>query len=238
MLQKWMKKISFPIVPAMLLVIGFLLAAAAIFIFASLSEEIVEKEPFEFDPVIIDAIRSYSSPGLDRVMLFFTEIGSKLALGILLAVGMLWLWFKRQNLWGMVFFLLAVGGGGLLNLLLKNAFQRKRPNADPLVEALGFSFPSGHAMGSMVYYGFLGYLVVRSKRKPLRKAGWTLLFAVAIIGIGISRIYLGVHYPSDIIAGYSAGLVWLLLCIAALEAVYFYKRQGDDPSDWKVADDD
>ncbi|MCQ6267022.1 phosphatase PAP2 family protein [Fictibacillus sp. WQ 8-8] len=224
MLQKWMKKISFPIVPAVLLVIGFLLAAAAIFIFASLSEEIVEKEPFEFDPVIIDAIRSYSSPGLDRVMLFFTEIGSKLALGILLAVGMLWLWFKRQNLWGMVFFLLAVGGGGLLNLLLKNAFQRKRPNADPLVEALGFSFPSGHAMGSMVYYGFLGYLVVRSKRKPLKKAGWTLLFAVAIIGIGISRIYLGVHYPSDIIAGYSAGLVWLLLCIAALEAVYFYKQ--------------
>ncbi|SFE21775.1 undecaprenyl-diphosphatase [Bacillus sp. OV194] len=224
MLQKWMKKISFPIVPAVLLVIGFLLAAAAIFIFASLSEEIVEKEPFEFDPVIIDAIRSYSSPGLDRVMLFFTEIGSKLALGILLAVGILWLWFKRQNLWGMVFFLLAVGGGGLLNLLLKNAFQRKRPNADPLVEALGFSFPSGHAMGSMVYYGFLGYLVVRSKRKPLRKAGWTLLFAVAIIGIGISRIYLGVHYPSDIIAGYSAGLVWLLLCIAALEAVYFYKQ--------------
>ncbi len=224
MLQKWMKKISFPIVPAVLLVIGFLLAAAAIFIFASLSEEIVEKEPFEFDPVIIDAVRSYSSPGLDRVMLFFTEIGSKLALGILLAVGMLWLWFKRQNLWGMVFFLLAVGGGGLLNLLLKNAFQRKRPNADPLVEALGFSFPSGHAMGSMVYYGFLGYLVVRSKRKPLRKTGWTLLFAVAIIGIGISRIYLGVHYPSDIIAGYSAGLVWLLLCIAALEAVYFYKQ--------------
>ncbi|MED2974055.1 phosphatase PAP2 family protein [Fictibacillus sp. B-59209] len=224
MIQKWMKKISFPIVPAVLLVIGFLLAAAAIFIFASLSEEIVEKEPFEFDPVIIDAVRSYSSPGLDRVMLFFTEIGSKLALGILLAVGMLWLWFKRQNLWGMVFFLLAVGGGGLLNLLLKNAFQRKRPNADPLVEALGFSFPSGHAMGSMVYYGFLGYLVVRSKRKPLRKAGWTLLFAVAIIGIGISRIYLGVHYPSDIIAGYSAGLVWLLLCIAALEAVYFYKQ--------------
>ncbi|UZJ78185.1 phosphatase PAP2 family protein [Fictibacillus sp. KU28468] len=224
MLKKWMKKISFPIVPAVLLVIGFLLAAAAIFIFASLSEEIVEKEPFEFDPVIIDAVRSYSSPGLDRVMLFFTEIGSKLALGILLAVGMLWLWFKRQNLWGMVFFLLAVGGGGLLNLLLKNAFQRKRPNADPLVEALGFSFPSGHAMGSMVYYGFLGYLVVRSKRKPLRKIGWTLLFAVAIIGIGISRIYLGVHYPSDIIAGYSAGLVWLLLCIAALEAVYFYKQ--------------
>ncbi|MDN4075728.1 phosphatase PAP2 family protein [Fictibacillus terranigra] len=224
MIQKWMKKISFPIVPAVLLLIGFILAATAIYIFASLSEELIEKEPFTFDPVIIHAVRSFSSPGLDRVMLFFTEIGSTLALGILVVAGMLWLGFKRQNLWGMVFFLLTVGGGGILNLLLKNAFQRKRPNADPLVEALGFSFPSGHAMGSMVYYGFLGYLVVRSKRKPLRKAFWTLLFAVAIIGIGISRIYLGVHYPSDIIAGYSAGMVWLLLCIAALEAVYFYKR--------------
>ncbi|MGG1573129.1 phosphatase PAP2 family protein [Fictibacillus sp. NRS-1165] len=224
MIQKWMKKISFPIVPAVLLLIGFILAATAIYIFASLSEELIEKEPFTFDPVIIHAVRSFSSPGLDRVMLFFTEIGSTLALGILVVAGMLWLGFKRQNLWGMVFFLLTVGGGGILNLLLKNAFQRKRPNADPLVEALGFSFPSGHAMGSMVYYGFLGYLVVRSKRKSLRKAFWTLLFAVAIIGIGISRIYLGVHYPSDIIAGYSAGMVWLLLCIAALEAVYFYKR--------------
>lgn len=224
MFKQQLKKFSFPLVPSLLLVLGFGLAVGAIFIFTELSEEILEKEPFEFDPMIIDAVRSYSSSGMDRFMVVLTEMGSKLALAILLLVGMAWLWFKRRNLWGMVFFLVAVAGGGLLNLILKNTFQRKRPNADPVVEALGFSFPSGHAMGSFVYYGFLGYLVVRSKRKPLRKAAWSIFFAAAIIGIGISRIYLGVHYPSDILAGYAAGLVWLLLCIAALEAVYYYKR--------------
>ncbi|SDN37631.1 undecaprenyl-diphosphatase [Fictibacillus solisalsi] len=226
MIKRLIKKVSFPLIPTLLLLAGFGLATACLLIFAELSEDVLEKKTFGFDPVIIDAVRSYSSPAMDRIMLVFTEIGSKLALGILVAAGMLWLWLKRKNIWGMLFFLIAVGGGGLLNLILKGAFQRKRPHTDPIVEALGFSFPSGHAMGSLVYYGFLGYLVVRSKRTAGIKFLWAFLFGAVIILIGISRIYLGVHYPSDVIAGYAAGLVWLLLCVAALEAVYFYKRRN------------
>ena len=93
-----------------------------------------------------------------------------------------------------------------------------------IIGADGFSFPSGHSMGSMTYYGFLIYLVLRSKRKPYSKLSLGILFCLVILLIGISRIYLGVHYPSDVLAGYMAGGVWLVICISLLEIIYLYKE--------------
>ena len=144
-------------------------------------------------------------------------------LGLLLVISMIWLFVKRKNLWGMRFYFITVAGGGLLNLWLKSFFERERPNVNRIIEAEGFSFPSGHSMGSMTYYGFLIYLVLRSKRKPYSKFGLGILLCLVILLIGISRIYLGVHYPSDVMAGYMAGSVWLVLCISLLEIIYLYK---------------
>ena len=121
-------------------------------------------------------------------------------------------------------YFITVAGGGLLNLLLKNFFDRERPNINIIIEANGFSFPSGHSMGSMTYYGFLIYLILRSKRKPLSKLGLGILLCLVILLIGISRIYLGVHYPSDVLAGFVAGSVWLMICISLLEIIYLYKE--------------
>jgi membrane-associated phospholipid phosphatase len=148
---------------------------------------------------------------------------SDFMLGLLLLISMIWLFQKRKNLYGMLFFLITVAGGGLLNLFLKNFFERERPNVNRIIEADGFSFPSGHSMGSITYYGFLVYLILRSARKPLSKAGLGILLCLVILLIGISRIYLGVHYPSDVLAGYMAGGAWLIICISLLEIMYLYR---------------
>lgn len=182
----------------------------------------MEKGSFLFDQRVIETIRLYASPAMDTFMIFITELGSKLMLGLLLMISMIWL--NRKNQWGMLFYFITVAGGGLLNLSLKNFFERERPTINRIIEADGFSFPSGHSMGSMTYYGFLIYLVIRSKFHPLSKIGLATFFSIIILLIGMSRIYLGVHYPTDVIAGYMAGGFWLILCISFLEIIYFYNK--------------
>src|SRR6476620_3952165 len=131
--------------------------------FIRLSTDLIEKKPFLFDQKVIDTVQSFSSPVMDGLMLLITDMGSKFMLGLLLVISMIWLFMKRKDVWGMRMYFITVVGGGLLNLLLKNFFDRERPIVNRIIEADGFSFPSGHSMGSMTYYGFLGYLVLRSK---------------------------------------------------------------------------
>ncbi|WP_053363511.1 phosphatase PAP2 family protein [Bacillus sp. FJAT-27251] len=203
---------------------GLIFSGACLYLFFRLSSDLMKKSPFLFDQRIIDTVRLTASPAVDVFMQWITELGSTFMLGLLLLISMIWLYVKRKNVWSMLFFFMAVAGGGLLNLLLKSYFARERPGVHRIVEADGFSFPSGHSMGSMTFYGFLSYLALRSKRNPLSKMGLVILFGSLILLIGISRIYLGVHYPSDVLAGYTAGFVWLVLCISLLEIVYWFKE--------------
>ena len=125
----------------------------------------------------------------------------------------------RTGLW---YGLTVLIGSGFLNGLIKYLYQRVRPDQiEHLIEQEGYSFPSGHAMGSMIVYGGLLFLIIRylaTKRHSLVWLKWTFLvfFGLLILSIGLSRIYLGVHYPSDVIAGFSLGLTWLSFSIAAL----------------------
>lgn len=105
-------------------------------------------------------------------------------------------------------------GAGALNQIVKYIFQRPRPsNVDHLINQGGYSFPSGHAMGSLIAYGAIVFLVIRLSKNTFLK--WTVFIALSLlIGfIGISRVYVGVHYPSDIIGGYSLGAAWLAFSI-------------------------
>lgn len=225
MLRKRKEAVSLPPYVTIWVSTGLLFSIISLYMFISLSTDLIEKKPFVFDQKIIDTVRTYSSPAMDGFMLLMTEMGSKVMLGLLLVISMIWLFVKHKDVWGMRLFFITVAGGGLLNLLLKNYFDRVRPNVNRLIEADGFSFPSGHSMGSMTYYGFLGYLVLRSKRKPLSKLGLSILLCLVILLIGISRINLGVHYPSDVLAGFTAGSVWLVICITLLEIIYLYKER-------------
>ncbi len=140
-------------------------------------------------------------------MLFITSLGG---IGLFVAVVavtgfFLWRHYDREA----IFLVLLVGIGAALNLLLKDKFQVPRPDLAPLLDQSGYSFPSGHAMDSFVFYGVLPILVYHLTRHvgPTILAG--LLAAILIFLIGFSRVYLGVHYPSDVVAGWIAGFWWL-----------------------------
>ncbi len=115
--------------------------------------------------------------------------------------------------------LVAFIGGGALDWALKTIFRRDRPSfPNPFVHVLGYSFPSGHAMGSLIGYGMLAYLIAHSVRRRGIDVLVAICAGVLVLLIGFSRLYLGAHYLSDVLAGFAAGIVWLAANIIALEA--------------------
>ncbi len=194
---------------------GLAVAALAMWGFATIAQEVLEKETQAFDTSILLYLKSLHTPLRDRIMLAFTFFGEpNLLLALSVSLGII-LWVRKHHSEATT---IAVAGGGAigLNILLKQLFARARPQLwERTVEVKFYSFPSGHAMISMVIYGWLGYLL--GSRFPKQRwwiYGWTIIL-VAVIGL--SRLYLGVHWPTDVIAGYTAGLVWLIACISSLE---------------------
>ncbi|UZH55148.1 phosphatase PAP2 family protein [Salinimicrobium tongyeongense] len=113
----------------------------------------------------------------------------------------------------------------LANLALKEAFNRARPTIDHLVVVETLSYPSGHAMSAMAFYGFLTYLVFQIKMSRLLRTFLTLVFISLIFLIGLSRIYLGVHFPSDVIGGFAAGLIWIAFCIILFNIIDLLRQK-------------
>ncbi len=155
-----------------------------------------------------------------RVWVAVSLVGSPIALTALclLMAGVL----SSQRRWVMaVGAIVAQGGGGIINEVLKQTIQRPRPlGAQAYLYGHSWSFPSGHAMGSLIGYGFLCYAVVvcwSSSRNTRNVA--IALASTLILAIGISRLALGVHYISDVIGGWSIGAVWLAICVLVLQRV-------------------
>ncbi|MEG4168626.1 MULTISPECIES: phosphatase PAP2 family protein [unclassified Microcoleus] len=194
---------------------GLAVAALAMWGFATLAEEVLEKETYAFDKSILLYLRSLHTPLRDRIMLAFTSLGEpNLLLGLSVSLGII-LWVGKHRSEATTIAVTGAGAVGL-NLLLKKLFARARPQLwERTVDVKFYSFPSGHAMISMVIYGLLGYFL--GSRFP-KQRWWIYILTVVLIGaIGLSRLYLGVHWPTDVIAGYTAGVVWLITCIITLE---------------------
>lgn len=199
----------------------FILAAIAggLLLFAAIADYVVDGRAHGFDEAVLLFFRE---PGnlatpigpawLKIAVSDFTSLGSTtvLTLVTLLTAGYLVMDGKRSSA---LFVLVAVLSGAMLSYILKIGFDRPRPElVSHVVQVHTLSFPSGHAMGSAVTYLTLGVLIVRTEHKRRIKAyvlgvafGLTLL-------IGLSRIYLGVHWPTDVLAGWCAGSAWALLC--------------------------
>jgi len=195
------------------------LIAGGVWGFAELADEVMEGETSSFDERVLLAMRNPADRADPRGPEWLEEIGRDLtALGgmvvltfITLAVaGYLWLGGKRH---AALFVLAAVAGGLLLSLTLKGGFERDRPTLVPHGSYVHTtSFPSGHSMMSAVTYLTLGALVARVDPRPGLKA-YVLLLAVLLTGgVGVSRVYMGVHWPTDVLAGWTAGATWALLC--------------------------
>lgn len=182
---------------------------------ANLAEEVLEQEAFAFDEAILLWINGFANPTLDRVMLTATRLGDPEVVVPLTCVGVVWLWWRWRWRIAAIFAITCIGGA-VLSTGFKLLFEKARPALWPqLITETSYSFPSGHALGAMVLYGFSAYLLAQWFQPQKR-----LIYGVAalLIGsIGFSRIYLGVHWPTDVVAGYSIGFLWLSLCVGLLQ---------------------
>ena len=197
------------------LLAGFIVGGASIYGFIGLFDELREVDELEiFDRTLASAISDHALPAAVTWFGGITWLGHWGVLtsaGVVVAAVLL----ARRRTVLFVAWTGALIGGGLLNLALKAAIQRGRPELAAAIHAGGWSFPSGHAMGATTAYGMLAYLVaLRYREHP----GPVVAAAVLIILlIGASRMYLGVHYFSDVAGGFLAGAGWLAICISACE---------------------
>lgn len=183
----------------------------ALCLFLSLAEDIVEKERLSFDLPIQLFLHGHATPTLDSVMLGFSYAGSAYAL-VPLNILTFVLLIRSRRKGDAMFFAMAVTGAALINYVAKLGFARARPSLwISISPEVTYSFPSGHAMNSLAVAAALIVLNWRSKwRGPI------IVFALlAVIGIGLSRAYLGVHYPSDILAGWAASTAWVAGLVTA-----------------------
>lgn len=170
-----------------------------------------------FDQSIIDVVQGMENEGLTRIMKGFTFLGSSLVATLLSVIAFLFLWLVLRHRKELLMFLLSVGGSEIWNIIIKNWMQRQRPNTHRMIEISGFSFPSGHSMAAFALYGTLTYLLWRHIPALAGRIAMIVIGVALTLLIGISRIYLGVHYPSDVFGGYLASATWLMLSIYIFE---------------------
>jgi undecaprenyl-diphosphatase len=209
----------------LLLLGALLIAVTALFVFGWLAEEMLEGDTQKFDTFVQTAIHQHATPGLTRLMQGFSFLGSVTTVSILCVVAIcVFLYIRRARM--AVLLGITMGGMAALDVALKLAFHRPRPVAFFGPTPSSYSFPSGHAFGALCFYGVLAAILAARARG--RGAKWCIWAgAVFLIGmIGFSRIYLGVHYPSDVIAGYCAGTVWVG-AVGFLDKIHMDRRKEE-----------
>ena len=208
------------VVPSSLgILIALGLAVAALFLFGWLAQEVHENDAIRFDDGVRTAFHALASPPLTALLRWVSLLNGPVALGLYTLV-LCGLFLQRGHRTSAALLAVTVVGGVCLDVALKFAFHRARP--EPyfgLPTPATFSFPSGHSLMSLCFYGVAAYLI----SVHVDSARWRLALRVAgalmVLLVGVSRIYLGVHYPSDVVAGFAAGLVWLTAIVFAYRRI-------------------
>jgi undecaprenyl-diphosphatase len=191
-------------------------AILALLAFAELAEDVVEGDTERFDRAVLEWTRSFRTIWLDQVAIELTALGSGVVITVttaLLSV-LLWHWGRRSY----VALLWITGVGSLvLSQVLKAVFDRPRPDVEQLAIVRSLSFPSGHAMAAMVFYTVVAYVTGRMVGPGWGRTSIHAFGALVIVLVGWTRVYLGVHHPSDVLAGYTVGYAWAIFCCIAIE---------------------
>ena len=199
---------------------GVLLLVLAAAVFADIAEDVVTADRITvLDLQVAQWFHAHATPAVTRAMLFITNWHDTLGVSVMALLLAAWLHVTRARHW-LLAVIVSVPGGMLLNVLLKYTFQRTRPFFhDPLVTLSTYSFPSGHTAGATLFYGVLAsYLCVVHRSWRVRAA--VLAGACAMVAlVGLSRIYLGAHFLSDVLAAMAEGVTWLAICITSISTL-------------------
>lgn len=218
-------------VAALLSIVGTLVL---VLLFAELAESIFSNELTKFDDNFELWVHSFNDNFLTGFFTFFTDIGGIPGI-ITLTVITFGLLIWRKKVYFAWVLAIGVGGGLLLDQIFKNIFQRTRPDLWKITnDPTTFSFPSGHATGSFCYFGLLAWFGWLTFKPILARIGWTILMVFIILMVGLSRIYFGVHFPTDVIGAYLLGGAWLT---GWLDGVFIYRRLHHRPPPRTIAHD-
>ncbi|HVU31420.1 MAG TPA: phosphatase PAP2 family protein [Sphingomicrobium sp.] len=213
-----------PIETRILVALGFI--GLGLFLFIHLASEVIEGDTMAFDRASLLALRVPGKPWepigphwLSESFMQVTALGSRTNLTLITTLVVAYLIAARRP-GPAIFVIAATSGGAILSALLKTAFERPRPEIVPhLVDVASASFPSGHALNSSVTYLTLGILLARTERsRPVRVYLISAAIALSVL-IGVSRVYLGVHWPSDVLAGWCIGSTWAFACWLAVDVI-------------------
>ncbi len=196
-------------------VVALIIGAISLYAFISLAGGVVTNEGLaESDKQIADTIHAAATP---TGITFFTNVSllGNEAVWVISAIVLFYFGLRRE--WAtLLLWIFTVGIGQLLNIVLKLTFNRARPVFSSIyVNAVGFSFPSGHAMWSAITYSLLAYILIIHMANRAQRILIVTVCVVIVLMVGLSRIYLGAHYLSDVLAGFAAGALWVVISTAA-----------------------
>jgi membrane protein DedA with SNARE-associated domain/membrane-associated phospholipid phosphatase len=220
-----MEHLRFPKGQAAVILGGFIVAILAGWLFGAMAEDVVMKDSLAlYDVAIGKWFLAHATEDSNEFFFIMTQLGSVWAIsaGSFLLTGWL-VW--RKKFASLITLLTSVGGGILLNVLLKNIFLRPRPNfVNAFYHETGYSFPSGHSMMSVLFYGMAAYLLA-DQFKTWKWRVWlgTSAFTLSLL-IGLSRLALGVHFLTDVLGGWGAGVTWLMTCVIIYEMLAFRSK--------------
>lgn len=197
---------------------AFMISLLSLIGFSCMAILISRQKIVSFDSTVISFIQGLESPLLTDIMKFFTFIGSTVSVAVLTMIALFFLYIVLGHRSELILLTASILGSNLLFITLKLFFQRARPDLYRLIEVSGYSFPSGHATNACTLYGILAFLLWRHIPTRLGRTVLIISSIMMILTVGISRIYLGVHYPSDIIGGYCISAFWLTMLI------WFYQQ--------------
>ena len=203
--------------------------SAALFAFIGIAKMVFKERKEDFDQHAFNFLARTVSDVNTNVMQVFTFLGTHTFLIPANLALVAYFLFIKKHRWYSINVPVVALSSLLLMFLLKLIFHRNRPLTPLLEAAKGYSFPSGHALMSITFYGLLIFLVWQSGKNIWVKWVLTVLLALLITFIGISRVYLRVHYASDVLAGFCVGLMWLLLSLWLLRKMETYSRRKVDP---------